>query len=67
MTNTQKLLKIALDADPSLTVKMFEALDAAANDDFDWQVEQANDPGYDAWIEEQAMTFNYSHARMPGE
>ena len=65
MTDTMKLLKIALDADPSLTVKMFEALDAA--NDFDWQVEQANDPGYDAWIEEQAMTFNYSHARMPGE
>jgi hypothetical protein len=67
MTNTMKLLKITLDSDPSLTPKLFEVLDAAANDDFDWQDAQANDPGYDAWIEEQAMTFNFSHARMPGE
>ena len=66
MTNTARLLKIAFDADPTMTAKMFEALDAA-NDSFDWQNEQANDPGYDAWIEELAMTEGYRHARMPGE
>jgi len=66
MTNTAKLLKIAFDADPTMTVKMFEALDAA-NDSFDWQNEQANDPGYADWIEELAMTEGYRHARMPGE
>lgn len=66
MTATMKLLKIALDNDPSLTAKYFATMDAA-NEEFDWQKEQANDPGYDAWIEEQAMTENFRHARLPGE
>lgn len=67
MTNTMKLLQIAFDHDPSLTTKMFAALDAANDASFDWQKEQANDPGYDAWIEEQARTDAYRHARIPGE
>jgi hypothetical protein len=66
MTNTMKLLKITLDSDPSLTVKMFQAIDAA-NDGFDWQAEQANDPGYDAWIDKQAEMEGYRNFRLPGE
>lgn len=53
MTDTQKLLKIAFDADPSLTAMLFEALDAA-NDSL-------------AAIEEQAMMEDYRHCRLPGE
>jgi hypothetical protein len=67
MTATMKLLKIALDNDPSLTAKYFEVLDAANDSSFDWQDELANDPGYEKWINELAITEGYRHARMPGE
>jgi hypothetical protein len=52
-TSTQKLLQNALDLDPSLTAKMFEAMDAA-NDSV-------------AAIEEQAMEEDFRHCRLPGE
>ena len=32
-----------------------------------WQAELDNDPAYLEWVENEAMAFNYSHARMPGE
>lgn len=67
MTDTMRLVQIALNNDPSLTAKTFQILDAANDADFDWQAEQARDPGYEQWIEEQAMTEGYRHARMPGE
>lgn len=69
-TETMKLLKLAMDHDPSLIAKVmmeFDITEAANDASFDWQKEQANDPGYEAWIDELAMTEGYRHARMPGE
>ena len=62
-----KMAALVLQHDPSALAKLAVALPAANDDSFDWQAEQANDPGYDAWIEEQAMTEGFRHARLPGE
>lgn len=56
MTNTMKTLAMAFDHDPSMTVKLFEALDkmAAANDE-------------NAALEDAAMMEDFRHCRLPGE
>jgi len=63
MTMTQK----QFDLDPSLVPMALAMITPAANDDFNWEAELAADPAYDAWVNEQAMAWNFSHARMPGE
>lgn len=65
-TATMKMAALVLKHDQSALAKLAVAL-PAANEEFDWQAEQANDPGYEAWIEEQAMTEGFRHARLPGE
>lgn len=61
--NTKKMVALTIDLDPTLLAKATDILIGK----LDWQKEQANDPGYDKWLDEQAMAWNYSHARMPGE